>query len=152
MGYKLIHAPIDGCALFRGEHENARSWPVCTKSSFKTVGKSMVPMTVVIHFPLIPRLRWRFATTDLARLMAWQNENRSSDSKMRGPADSPQFEHIGQNCGDFASDPRNIHLGLCADGVNPYCHIQFGQYFYVQYFYVTMAGQILVLRLNPSHF
>lgn len=46
---------------------------------------------------------------------------------MRGAADklSPQIEHIRQNCGDFASDPRNINLGvLCADGVKEGLHIQ----------------------------
>lgn len=44
----------------------------------------------------------------------------STDGKMRGPYDSPQWQHVKDNHVEFSSDSMNVHLGLCADGVNPY--------------------------------
>lgn len=44
----------------------------------------------------------------------------STDGKMRGPYDSPQWQHVKDNHVEFSSDSRNVHLGLCADSVNPY--------------------------------
>ena len=81
---------------------------------------SMVPVKVLRHFPLIPRLRRMFSTPHLASLMTWHGNNVSHDGKMRGPYDSPQWEHIRQAHPDFEADCRNVHLGLCADGMNPY--------------------------------
>jgi Transposase family tnp2 len=39
---------------------------------------------------------------------------------LRHPADSPEWTSIDIKHGDFASDPRNLRIGLCNDGMNPY--------------------------------
>ena len=52
--------------------------------------------------------------------MTWHGDNMSTDGKMRGPYDSPQWQHVKDNHVEFSSDSMNVHLGLCADGVNPY--------------------------------
>jgi hypothetical protein len=77
-------------------------------------------MKVLRHFPLVPRLKRMFSTPQLAALMTWHAENFSKDGKMRGPYDSVQWRHVKDTHVEFAADSRNIHLGLCADGVNPY--------------------------------
>ena len=118
--YDTIDACRNGCVLFRREYAELETCPVCEACRFKTVGLSRVPIKVLRHFPLVPRLRRMFSTPQLASLMTWHGENVSSDGKMRGPFDSLQWEHVRQKYGEFSADSRNVHLGMCADGLNPY--------------------------------
>ena len=118
--HEAIHACRNGCVLFRKEFAERETCPICEACRFKRVGMSRVPVKVLRHFPLVPRLRRMFSTPQLASLMTWHGENISTDGKMRRPFDSQQWEHVRQKHGDFEADSRNIHLGLCADGLNPY--------------------------------
>ena len=118
--YDAIDACRNGCVLFRREYAELETCPICAAGRFKRVGLSRVPAKVLRHFPLVPRLKRMFSTPQLASLMAWHGENMSRDGKMRGPYDSPQWQHVRDKHGEFSADHRNIHLGLCADGVNPY--------------------------------
>ena len=61
-----------------------------------------------------------FATPALSSLMTWHEKNLSQDGRMRGPIDSPQWEHVTSNLSAFAVEAWNLRLGLCADGVNPF--------------------------------
>lgn len=118
--YDAIDACRNGCVLFRKGNADLEACPVCHAPRYRRVGMSRVPMKVLRHFPLIPRLRRMFSTPHLAALMTWHGENISGDGKMRGPPDSPQWEHIRLRHADFEADHRNVHLGLCADGINPH--------------------------------
>jgi hypothetical protein len=118
--YDAIDACRNGCVLFRKGNAELETCPACHTSRFRRVGLSKVPQKVLRHFPLIPRLRRMFSTPHLARLMTWHGHNISRDGKMRGPHDSPQWEHIRTRHGEFEADFRNVHLGLCADGMNPF--------------------------------
>lgn len=118
--YNTIDACKNGCVLFRLEHAELDACPRCHAPRYKRIGMSNVAEKVLRHFPLIPRLRRMFSTPQLAALMTWHASNISEDGKMRGPYDSPQWEHIREKHVEFESDSRNIHLGLCADGVNPH--------------------------------
>lgn len=118
--YDTIDACQNGCVLFRLEYADMTTCPKCGVSRYRRVGMSTVPHKVLRHFPLVPRLRRMFSTPHLAALMTWHGTNVSSDGKMRGPHDSPQWDHIRASFPDFESDMRNVHLGLCADGLNPY--------------------------------
>lgn len=53
-------------------------------------------------------------------MMTWHGENISVDGRMRGPYDSSQWEHLREKHLEFEADTRNIHLGVCADDVNPH--------------------------------
>lgn len=118
--YNSIDACKNGCILFRHEYEGMQTCPFCQACRYKRVGMSRVPHKVLRHFPLAPRLRRMFSTPRLAALMTWHGENKSSDGRMRGPFDSPQWEHVRQQHATFEADSRNIHLGMCADGLNPH--------------------------------
>ena len=118
--YEAIDACRNGCVLFRHEYAELETCPKCEAGRYKRMGLSRVPMKVLRHFPLVPRLKRMFSTPQLASLMTWHGDNISIDGKMRGPYDSPQWQYVKANHADFSSDSRNIHLGLCADGVNPY--------------------------------
>ena len=86
--HEAIHACRNGCVLFRREHVERETCPICDACRFKRVGMSSVPIKVLRHFPLMPRLRRMFSTPQLASLMTWHGENISRDGKMRGPYDS----------------------------------------------------------------
>jgi hypothetical protein len=118
--YDAIDACSNGCVLFRREFAERDSCPTCEAARYRQVGLSRVPVKVLRHFPLVPRLKRMFSTPELAALMTWHGDNVSTDGKMRGPYDSPVWQHVKDRHVEFSSDNRNIHLGLCADGVNPY--------------------------------
>ena len=118
--YDTIDACWNGCVLYRREYASLESCPKCEAERYKRVGMARVPYKVLRHFPLVPRLKRMFSTPQLARLMTWHAENISTDGNMRGPYDSLQWQHVKDTHTEFTADSRNIHLGLCADGVNPY--------------------------------
>lgn len=53
--YNSIHACVNDCILYRGEHSILDSCPICGASRWKE-GKRKIPQKVLRHFPLIPRL------------------------------------------------------------------------------------------------
>ena len=118
--YNSVHACRNGCILFRNAYADVEICPMCQADRYRCVGQSRVPWKVLRHFPLIPRLKRMFSTPELASLMTWHSENVSSDGAMRGPYDAPQWEHVRREHAAFEGDSRNLHLGMCADGVNPY--------------------------------
>lgn len=120
LGYNTIHACNNGCVLYRGPHEHHDLCRICHAPQWKRSGHTLVPISVLRHFPLVSRLRRMFATHSLAKLMIWHRENRSRDGRMRSPVDSPQWRHLENEYPDFETDPQNIHLGLGADGINRY--------------------------------
>lgn len=83
------------------------------------------PVKVLRHFPIIPRLQRFFRSPRIAELMIWHAENKSDkeggDQLVRHPCDSKAWRHFHENVDTtFGEDPRNTHLVLAADGVNPF--------------------------------
>ena len=118
--YNSVHACRNGCILFRKAYADVEICPFCQAGRYRSAGQSRVPWKVLRHFPLIPRLKRMFSTPELASLMTWHSDNVSNDGSMRGPYDAPQWEHVRREHAAFEEDSRNLHLGMCADGVNPY--------------------------------
>ncbi|XP_028094798.1 uncharacterized protein LOC114294835 [Camellia sinensis] len=79
-----------------------------------------IPQKIVRYFPLIPRLQRLFMSSKTASLMRWHVEGRIDDGKMRHPADSLVWKNFDTLYPKFASEPRNVRLGLAADGFNPF--------------------------------
>ncbi|KAL0560440.1 hypothetical protein IC582_000845 [Cucumis melo] len=53
--------------------------------------------------------------------MRWHREKRVEiDDVLRHPADAEGWKHFDSEFPDFASDPRNVRLGLASDGFNPF--------------------------------
>ena len=119
LSYNTIHACRDGCCLFRKELEGATECPICHKSRYIDNSKS-VPVKVLRHFPLIPRLRRMYSCTRLAELMKWHVDGKSKDKVMRSVVDSKAWKHVNSKWPEFAKEGRNVRLGLALDGVNPF--------------------------------
>ena len=126
LSYNMIHACPNGCCLFKGDLEDVEKCPVCEHDRYRRCGRSRVPTLILRHFPLIPQLQRMFSSKKLSKLNVWHYFNKSVDGKMRHTADSPQWNFVntelepeaGNNM--FGRDPRDIHLGLALDGMNPY--------------------------------
>ena len=126
LAYNMIHACPNGCCLFKGDLEDKEQCPVCDHDRYRMCGRSRVPSLILRHFPLIPQLQRMFSSKKLSKLNMWHHFHKSEDGKMRHTADSPQWNFVhteleseaGNNM--FGQDPRDIHLGLALDGMNPY--------------------------------
>ena len=126
LAYNMIHACRNGCCLFKGDLEDADKCPVCDKDRYRMCGRSRVPTLILRHFPLIPQLQRMFSSKKLSKLNVWHYFNKSVDGKMRHTADSPQWNFVNTELEPeagtcmFGRDPRDLHLGLALDGMNPY--------------------------------
>jgi len=119
LSYNSIHACRDGCCLFRKELEHQAECPICHKSRYIDNSKT-IPVKVLRHFPLIPRLRRMYSCTRLAELMKWHIGGKSKDKVMRSVVDSKAWDHVNNRWPEFAKEDRNVRLGLALDGVNPF--------------------------------
>ncbi|XP_042460501.1 uncharacterized protein LOC122044019 [Zingiber officinale] len=125
LGYEKIHACPNDCCLFRKELKDLDSCPKCRSSRWKvdkvtTKVCKGVPEKVLRYFPVIPRLKRMFKSEQKAEDLIWHSNHKSHDHMMRHPVDSIAWDTINHKWPAFASDPRNLRLGLATDGFNPF--------------------------------
>ncbi|XP_074375895.1 uncharacterized protein LOC141717638 [Apium graveolens] len=125
MDYEKIHACPNDCLLYRGERdEDETICRICGASRWKLNKKEEevegIPAKVLWYFPLIPRLRNLFNTTQIAKDMTWHKTERQNDGKIKHPADSKTWKDVDQRWPEFAAEARNLRLALSSDGFNPF--------------------------------
>ncbi|XP_073133714.1 uncharacterized protein [Henckelia pumila] len=132
--YEKIHACPNDCVIYWGEDEKEQTCRVCNLSRWKTLSKQhkqsrqggkkrlqvKTPAKVFWYFPLKPRLQRFFMSSKTSESMQWHFKKRVSDGNLRHPADSPAWRAFDERHCEFASDPRNVRLGLATDGFNPF--------------------------------
>ncbi|XP_026451341.1 uncharacterized protein LOC113351602 [Papaver somniferum] len=82
--------------------------------------KKKIPVKVLRYFPIIPILKRLYQSTGLDEQLIWHATNKSKDGKIRQPSDSLAWKYIDKRFPAFASDERNLRLGLAVDGFNPF--------------------------------
>jgi hypothetical protein len=131
LGYEKIPACINNCMLFWKEDAILDSCKFCGKSKWKDEimdededgqyrNHKKRPVKVLRWFPLIPRLQRLFMSQHTASHMRWHADGRTKDGVLRHPADGEAWKSFDEIHPDFALDPRNVRLGLAADGFNPF--------------------------------
>ncbi|XP_071930153.1 uncharacterized protein [Coffea arabica] len=129
LSYHKIHACPNDCLIYWKETEHETFCRKCGTPRYKQIVKQFddsseqankVPAKLVRYFPLKPRLQRLFMSSKTASLMRWHEEERIKDGKLRHPADSLAWKHFNDRHPSFASDPRNVRVGLAADGFNPF--------------------------------
>ena len=125
MQYDKIHACPNDCILYRKKFKDAICCPVCGEPRWQQNKNSEeikvgTPAKVLWYIPLIPRFTRLFRNREHAKDLIWHANERIEDGKLRHPADSPAWKTIDYKWPSFGSDPRNLRLGLSADGINPH--------------------------------
>ncbi|KAL0361114.1 UNVERIFIED_CONTAM: hypothetical protein Sradi_3795900 [Sesamum radiatum] len=127
-----IHACPNDCMSYWKEHANDTFCHVCKASRYVQNENNLVdeedssrktkkvPAKVLRYFPLKPRLQRLFMSCKTASFMSWHHDDRTKDGYMRHPSDSPLWHAFDRQHRDFAKDPRNVRLGLAADGFSPF--------------------------------
>nr|XP_009786859.1 PREDICTED: uncharacterized protein LOC104234908 [Nicotiana sylvestris] len=59
-------------------------------------------------------------SSKISTLMGWHHDKRVDDGIMRHPADSIAWKTFDELYQSFASEPRNVRLGLASDGFQPF--------------------------------
>ncbi|GJU41855.1 zinc finger, PHD-type containing protein [Tanacetum coccineum] len=125
--YESIHACVNDCFLFRGDDNKDLDFcPVCNTSRWKdsnTPGKK-VPKKVLRYFLIIPRLQRLYKSSHTAKEMTWHATGKCTEpSKMQHQGDGRAWKDFDTNYPDFVVEPRNVRLGLAADGFNPFSNL-----------------------------
>nr|GEZ31300.1 hypothetical protein [Tanacetum cinerariifolium] len=95
------------------------------KKTFKTIGlgntlRKKVPKKVLHYFSIIPRLQRLYKSSHTAKEMTWHATGKCTEpGKMQHPVDGKAWKDFDTKYSDFAAEPRNVRLGLAADGFNP---------------------------------
>ncbi|CAN1155708.1 hypothetical protein LINPERHAP2_LOCUS20559 [Linum perenne] len=132
LSYTKIDACENSCMLYRKDDAELDTCNVCEASRWKVdkhtkevIHKSngkKIANKVLRYFPLKPRLQRLFMSTKTASLMRWHSENAKDDGLMRHSADSLAWNSFDEHHPSFASDPRNVRLGLASDGFQPFAN------------------------------
>ncbi|XP_057250626.1 uncharacterized protein LOC125497867 [Beta vulgaris subsp. vulgaris] len=127
-----IDACPNNCMLFWKEHANADECVKCHASRWKKKEQGngnpatkpnpkKLPCQTMRYFPLIPRLQRMFMSSKTAASMRWHSDERQSDDGvMTHPADSKAWKSFDDKYPSFASETRNVRLGLASDGFSPF--------------------------------
>ncbi|XP_039119353.1 uncharacterized protein LOC120255636 [Dioscorea cayenensis subsp. rotundata] len=84
-----------------------------------------VAYAILRYLPLTPRLHRLYASKVTTPHMTFHATHETNQGVMCHPSDAEAWKHFDRTHPLFASEPRNIRLGLCADGFSP--HSQYGQ-------------------------
>ncbi|XP_070057821.1 uncharacterized protein [Nicotiana tomentosiformis] len=121
LSYVRIDFCEDGYMLYYKGDTELESCKFCEKPRFKRVFSGKKAVVKSMHYlPLIPRLKWLYASMLYVPHMIWYYENRRSPSVMCHPSDGEAWKHFDRTYPNYASEPRNVRLGLCADGFMPF--------------------------------
>ncbi|CAH9117021.1 unnamed protein product [Cuscuta epithymum] len=132
---KLVHGlglPVEkidccssGCMLYWGENKDLTECKICQHPRYKTSmdssKQSRVPNKRMHYLPLTPRLKRLYASQKTAPFMRWHDEEHGHDiGEMCHPSDSEAWRDFNVSHPSFASENRNVRLGLCTDGFQPF--------------------------------
>ncbi|CAH9127397.1 unnamed protein product [Cuscuta epithymum] len=122
LGHEKIDCCVNGCMLYYKEDIALAQCKFCFEPRFKKSNKpnSKVPRKRMHYLPLIPRLQRLFASPSSAKHMRWHFENQREPGVMCHPSDGEAWKHFDQMYPQFASEPRNVRLGICSDGFSPF--------------------------------
>ena len=97
LGYEKIDACVNDCCLFRKEYEHLEKCPKCKTSRWMPNNRTKKPKKgvsakVLRYFPIIPRLKRMFMSSEKSKQLRWHYSHGSQDGKYRNTfADTPFF-------------------------------------------------------------
>ncbi|XP_056685554.1 uncharacterized protein [Spinacia oleracea] len=132
LSYQKIDACVNDCMLYWKENEKLNACDICGASRWKSnkhngeekckSNGKRIPQKTLRYFPLKPRLQRLFMCSKTASLMTWHHVKKKKGGTMRHPVDGTAWESFDTEHPNFASDPRNVRLGLASDGFQPFAN------------------------------
>lgn len=121
MESKVIDCCINGCMLYYKDYEMAKECRFCHAPRYR-VGKGgkVLALKSMHYLPITPRLKRLYASENSARHMRWHYEHQQVEGVLEHPSDAEAWKHFDQKYPEFASESRNVRLGLCSDGFTPF--------------------------------
>lgn len=121
--YQKIDVCQDNCMLFWKDSANLENCLFCKKDRYRPTqksGKKKVAYNQMFYLPVGDRLKRLYQSNNTARDMRWHAEHSMNGGEMCHPSDGEAWKHFCEVYPEFASESRNIYLGLCTDGFNPF--------------------------------
>eukprot|EP00258_Populus_trichocarpa_P021372 XP_024437391.1 uncharacterized protein LOC112323423 [Populus trichocarpa] len=124
LGYEKYDVCPNYCMLYYRADAMKINCDFCGSSRYKhrnpTSKGSNKAEKQLRYFPLTPRLQRLFMSPYHAKDMTWHHFHNSDNGVMMHPSDGEAWKEFNRVHLSFASDPRNIRLGLCTDGFCPF--------------------------------
>ncbi|XP_016468630.1 uncharacterized protein LOC107791134 [Nicotiana tabacum] len=125
LGYEKIDVCKTGCILYYKGNKDKVNCPKCGQPRYKPKRggngrQNDVAYKVLRYFPITTRLQRLYMSTKTAENMIWHWKSRREPGVMSHPSDGEAWKKFDQCHSGFAAEPRNIRLGLAADGFSPY--------------------------------
>jgi len=123
LGYQKIDICLNFCVLYYLENAKMTECMTCGYSRYKPRtgrGKTLVAYKKLRYFPITPRLQRLFMSPRTAEHMTWHQSHHAVDGVMVHPSDGEAWKHFNSVHPHFSVELRNVRLGLCTDGFNPF--------------------------------
>ncbi|XP_038711782.1 uncharacterized protein LOC120005976 [Tripterygium wilfordii] len=125
LGYQRIYCCPDDCMIYYKDDAHLTQCKFCGVNRYKPwrTGRENfkeIPIKLMWYLPLIPRLQRLFSSTVTAKEMRRHYEHQCESDTLCHPSDREAWKNFDRTYQDFASDPRSVRLGLCADGFTPF--------------------------------
>ncbi|XP_073275513.1 uncharacterized protein [Primulina huaijiensis] len=116
----------NNCMIYWGEDDSLTECKICQHPRYRrsrrrsTNRKTQTPYKKMYYFPITQRLQRLYASTATASHMRWHKEHHFDGETMTHPSDSPAWRHFDAMHPSFASEIRNVRLGMSTDGFQPF--------------------------------
>ncbi|XP_019258754.1 PREDICTED: uncharacterized protein LOC109236969 [Nicotiana attenuata] len=120
LDYTKIPACPNNCMLYWEGDSELEACKHCGTSKWNPNKKKKQAAKVLRYFPLKARLQQLFMCCKTAEHMRWHALGNNADGLMRHPRDGEAWKTFDRTHSEFASDPRNVRLGLASDGFSPF--------------------------------
>jgi len=118
---EMIDVCIDYCMIFWKDDENLQECRFCGKPRYQPTGRrTRVPYKRMWYLPITDRLKRLYQSERTAAKMRWHAEHSTVNGEVTHPSDAKAWKHFQTVYPDFASECRNVYLGLCTDGFSPF--------------------------------
>ena len=117
-----IDVCIDNCMIYWRKDAELLECKFCKKPRYKPQGRGRkrVPYQRMWYLPITDRLKRLYQSEKTAAAMRWHAEHTQKEGEINHPSDAKAWKHLNSVHKDFASNTRNVYLGLCTDGFSPF--------------------------------
>ncbi|XP_013617848.1 PREDICTED: uncharacterized protein LOC106324422 [Brassica oleracea var. oleracea] len=119
---EMIDVCIDNCMIYWRKDAELLECKFCKKPRYKPEGRgrNRVPYQRMWYLPITDRLKRLYQSEKTAASMRWHAEHTQKEGEINHPSDAKAWKHLNSVHKDFASNIRNVYLGLCTDGFSPF--------------------------------